>query len=84
MFYVAAIAILAAVTISAARLKKKYPAKPYYLFPGGVLTAVSLAAVIWAYFTGDGWSLMGYSFLFVFAAAVSIIGTAIGRLAADK
>jgi len=62
--------------------KDKYlinPSKIYYLFPGTILTGLSLLVAIVSFFTVDGWSIMGYFFLFVFIAASSLIGTFIGK-----
>jgi len=73
------IAVLIIVGFSSSYLIKKNPSKNSYALPGVILTLISLVIAIVSYFTTDGWTSMGFGFLFVFIAIFSLIGTLMGK-----
>ncbi|WP_419883595.1 YesK family protein [Peribacillus sp. B-H-3] len=79
-FIIITVILMIVIAALASYLLKKNPSKKTYTLPGLILTALSLIAAIASHFTGDGWSVMGYSILFAAVAIASLIGTMAAKM----
>lgn len=73
------IVVIIIVSLFSFYLKRKNPSNNYYLFPGIMLTVLSYVVAAVSYFTADGWSILGYFFLFILISIASLIGTVVGQ-----